>query len=857
MENNYKQTKLNRYPISYNIETVSTPLKPNQLRNKEIILNSFLQETYNQKKSKAKANLLYDKMAEESNSDIIYLNMLKKNKEKININNYNDKFTSKNGIPISSLYQKKYKTKIEIQDNNSHNFQMINKNTRNTSNKSSVIPSSENQITSLINSRNIETKNDVSFFQNFDSNNKIKRHKTVYIKKNLSVERNLNSNKNRNKNISQDDRNIKYYHSNKKTGQKYCTSSTMRKQNKNISNKSNTNNINSNVNIFNFGMQYSNAPHFFIKNSKMFHPYFNDYFPYNNQNINYNVNQYEILKESAILIQSVFRGGLVRVHINNLLIVYKKFEFLHLFLKNKFWKIFKKKLFLNQNKINHESDSKLSISSISGFSALANSNFNKKAHNNNYNLKLFKESKEAFSILNNNNNKNEISEERNLISFEKYNMENNKNQKIIWNKKITNNNNSILSNIIGQKLFSKNIKKINIEKKDSSLNKDKDKYLKIIITKKAHKERLLLQKFFLRFYYNGKLYNIKNMNNTNNNEIKIDIKDLIQKKLKKIIENRHSYHFSVLFKYFSKFKFKGILNYIQAHQYLIINGGRLKNLEEDPFFIYEFSKNKIKTKETKRNIKSILIKIKKLRKIIYNKKQDKIEIVQKYFNKFRIAGIRYYMQIELKKKIMIKNLILKANKENFIPKIENKNDIESKKYKTLNKLILKYNNHYINCCKNIFDRWNLRTKLFSLITKDKEKKKKRRIKKRYNKKLAANINNINNNILNKDHINEINNKNKINNFSCDSNSKINIKSSKNELNYDMGHPDSIIFINNVKITDYFKLTKFISKISGVLTKKFYFFKYIINKTKKEEDPKNNINNDVDFFMDDSSESEDQ
>ena len=38
------------------------------------------------------------------------------------------------------------------------------------------------------------------------------------------------------------------------------------------------------------------------------------------------------------------------------------------------------------------------------------------------------------------------------------------------------------------------------------MNKDKDKYLKIIITKKAHKERLLLQKFFLRFYYNGKLY---------------------------------------------------------------------------------------------------------------------------------------------------------------------------------------------------------------------------------------------------------------------------------------------------------------------------------------------------------------
>ena len=54
MEKNYNLTRLNRYPISYNIETVSTPLKQNILKNKEIILNSFLQETYNQKKQRQK-----------------------------------------------------------------------------------------------------------------------------------------------------------------------------------------------------------------------------------------------------------------------------------------------------------------------------------------------------------------------------------------------------------------------------------------------------------------------------------------------------------------------------------------------------------------------------------------------------------------------------------------------------------------------------------------------------------------------------------------------------------------------------------------------------------------------------------
>ena len=149
-------------------------------------------------------------------------------------------------------------------------------------------------------------------------------------------------------------------------------------------------------------------------------------------------------------------------------------------------------------------------------------------------------------------------------------------------------------------------------------------------------------------------------------------------------------------------------------------------------------------------------------------------------------------------------------------------------------------------------------KNIKLITKDKEKKKKRRIKKRYNKKLAANINNINNNNIIIPNITDINTTNNNNNFSFNSNSKINIKDSKNKLinqKYDVDHPDSIIFMDNMKITDYFKITKFINKTSGVITKKFYFFKYMINKSKKEEDIKNNINNDVDFFMDDSSESE--
>ena len=846
MEKNLKQSKYLSYPIPNSFENISTALKPNNLKNKEIFLNNFLQETYNQKKSKAKTSLLYEKMIDSKKTNMVREKLLKKS-----------------DIPLSSYYKKKHKNKIDIQDSNVQSHQFINPFIRrNNSNKSSEITSNENQLSLLINTRNIETKNEKSFFNNLEDK-KIKRHKTVYIKKYFSVDRNMKTNNYKYKNISKDDKD-KYYHSISKNDQDYYSSSTTRKHDKNISNKNNTNNINSNVNIFNFGMQYSNAPHYFIRNSKMFDPYFNNYFPYTHSKLDYNLRNYnKEVKDQVILIQSVYRGCVIRFHFNNLLKTYKGIEFLDLFFKNKFWNNFKQNLLLY--KIHKEFDSKLSISSISGFSALANYNNNKISNLKNCNQNYLKESKEAFFILSKNNIKNDSCEEKYLASFEKNNMiENNKGKKLIWNKKMANKNNSILSNIINQKLFSKDIKKLKMDKKETPIISEKQKFLKILVTKKIEKSRLSLLKFFLRFYYNGILCNEEKNKTTKINNININVKQLKLEKLKKIIDNRNAYQFEILFKFFSRFKFKGILNYIQTNQYLIINGGRLKNIEEDSFFIYEF--NKCKNKENNntfgldRNLKSYLLNIVKLRIILYDKKHTKNEIIKKYFHKFRMAGIKNYMQLELKKKLMIKLLILKSNVEIFSPKKENKDEIENKKYNKLGKLILKYSSYNLNTCKNIFDRWNLRTKIFSMITKDKEKKKKRRIKKRHNKKLAANINNINN----ENNIQQMTDSNSTiknnNNFLYNSNYKINNKDNKNKINklkYDVGHPDSIIYIDNIKITDYFKITNFINKLNGIITKKFYFFKYIVNKTKKqnEKESKNCINNEVDFFMDDSSESD--
>ena len=62
-------------------------------------------------------------------------------------------------------------------------------------------------------------------------------------------------------------------------------------------------------------------------------------------------------------------------------------------------------------------------------------------------------------------------------------------------------------------------------------------------------------------------------------------------------------------------------------------------------------------------------------------------------------------------------------------------------------------------------------------------------------------------------------------------------------------------MNNLKITNYFTITKFINKLNGIITRKFYFFNIIVNNKKKKKKKKDDINNDVDFFMEDSSESE--
>ena len=933
MEKIFKISSENKYQKNYNIQIISSPIKSG---NNENILNNFLKDRYNPHQLKKRPNIQINQKSNDSKTDSIFGNhYFEKSNKYYNINLKNDsQFYENYFISIASTLSRKNKNKNTFDKNKK--FTILNpfrERSTSPSNKSLVIPKKESQISFLKNSKffniNINSlKSNNNSFITEESDKKIKRNKTLYIRKHFSKDKYLkkkiklehnqtinqsNLNKNQKANIEYDEIAHHYYKSNIKSIPRSNSSFTIR--NKNIQNNKNrnmnTNNINSNVNIYNFEMQYSNTPNNFLKNSKFYNPYLKNYLPntlnneidlnninnlisiINNKSINNNSNNTTIIKlcpdeeednengkmenhlfeQSAIIIQSVFRGCLIRSQINNLLKAFKAIEFLELFFKYKFWKYFKNILMsVRSNYINNDIDSKMSISSISCISALFNSNKNNVLKTFNSKL-LCKEKSESFYIINQINNKY-------LDTFQNINnTEFGKNKTLIWNKKKIHKNN-FNSNIINQKLTSKNM--IDYDKIDLSISNIREKNLKILLIKKINSTKLYLLKNFMKFYFKGILFNMKekNIKNKNKFENKLNNDKIKIEKLKLIIEKKGQKPIKILYNFFYKFYFRCLLRFMENNRYYMIYGGRLKDINSNPLFIYESNKilkknNTIENNNQVRNMKITLEKIRILRKILYKKRTIKKDEIKFYFYKFHLKGIIHYMKKELKKRMIIKILSLEnIKRENGLIKNKKNNNkngdngIEFKRIKMLKRLIYKNNKLYINICKNVFDKWNLRTKIFSIIAIDKEKKKKRRIKKRNNKKLGTNniLNNPNNNnspnkINTNNNINNISNINKkINNNSSCSNSTINLDNKINKIihtNFIIDHKNFVISSNNIKI-DYYKLNKFINKIYGVITKKFYFFSLVFNKNRfnkkidenLEEKDKNN--DDIDFFIDDSS-----
>jgi hypothetical protein len=409
---------------------------------------------------------------------------------------------------------------------------------------------------------------------------------------------------------------------------------------------------------------------------------------------------------------------------------YKGIEYLDYFFRMKFWKYFRNLLiYMKSNIINNDMDSKMSISSISCISALfnTNKNFSAKSFNS---KQLHQEIRESFCIINHNNNNNN---NKYLDTFKNLNINDNKKNKVlIWNKKKIYKSNTS-SNIINQKS-----------------NNNKEKCLKMIIVKNINHSRLFLLKYFMKFYFNGILNKNENENKVDNYSKKdIDIDKLKKEKLKNLFEKKERKPKLILYNFFFKFYFRGILNLMENNSYCLTNGGRLHDIS----FIYSKNSN-IKEKNLKLTLKKIII----LKKIILKPRKLGKEAIRKYFYKFHLYGIISFMKKELNKRIISKKLSI-LEEEKKINKDGNDKEMKNLRIKILKRAIYNKDRIHKSICKNVFDKWDLKTRIFSIIAIDKEKKKKRRIKKRNNKKLGSNNNNNQNNNANINLLN--NNKNNI------------------------------------------------------------------------------------------------
>ena len=137
----------------------------------------------------------------------------------------------------------------------------------------------------------------------------------------------------------------------------------------------------------------------------------------------------------------------------------------------------------------------------------------------------------------------------------------------------------------------------------------------------------------MKFYFNG-FSNIKKDNINNNESYSNNIQDIEQfrkKKLLNILYDKESKSRKIIYKTFTKFYYKGLLNYMENHCYYMINGGRLQDIHSNPFFIYRSSKKKLVNNNKPNNNnnnenenRKLIIKKRTKRGLILEKKKTKV-----------------------------------------------------------------------------------------------------------------------------------------------------------------------------------------------------------------------------------------
>ena len=540
-------------------------------------------------------------------------------------------------------------------------------------------------------------------------------------------------------------------------------------KNKSIHNSPSMPSINSFIDDNNISINASKKYHWIKKNKslKEYNLLFNNLNIRNAQNLNdyssnttfsnYNtkkkINEKDLFEQSAITIQSVFRGYLMKNKLETYLIKYKDYnrglEIIEKTIKSfldksinleeenqKFFNFLKEKNKITN--INCKSCKTFKLLNLPSTPSREKNDFNKKFY---VNLFLHKEIGDRFNIIKENKQK-EIEQ--------KYKEEidniNNKMDKLIEENKSLKDINE------KNKLKESKFKELSME------NKKKENIINIITNDNqnlARRLKIIKDKFNHLEIHNqiNICYNAENNQYNNSKELFIEYRNFY---LLFLIHKKNAYYFDLLRKYFNKYR--NIINSLRENEKdnNILKEQKLKLLVYDKTnkeyiflknnFIKFYYKSLLYYREMQNNEDILRTK---LINIILKKEKINKSIIKSYFKQFYYKGI-------------ISNL-MEEKKKNFSEKKQEKLNKFSKLIISIEQRKDKHNFLIIRDC---FDKWNLFSKILSMKAVTDEKKRKKRQKQRMKKKnekslnkYMANGNNILNigknhsvNIINKDNL---------------------------------------------------------------------------------------------------------
>ena len=542
------------------------------------------------------------------------------------------------------------------------------------------------------------------------------------------------------------------------------------------------------------------------------------------------IKEKDLFEQSAVMIQSIFRGYITKNKFDSLLYNYrehnKAFEILEQLI-NKNYKIDKEKFYkyLKENSKNHNLSNKNSINyksckmfKLFNMPFTPSSQSEAKITKSRYvDLFLHEEIGDRFSIIKQNENK-----EKELEKRHKEEMDNVNN---MMNKLIEENN----------RLKDINQKNKNKEEKFKELsieNKKKDNIINIITNDNQNLARKLkiIKEKNNKLEIRNEINEIINIDNNKANqytllkELFINYRNIY---LLYLINKKNNYLIDILRKFF--YRYKNITISISNNDKLnnslreekikniIINEKNKTNAITYNNMIKLYYSNLLKNKDIQNTVN---IRNAKIYHIFKNKEKSNESFLKSYFNKFYFKGIISQLNEEKEESMKKEEFTKMNNFKKLIISIEN----HKNKYNFLK-------------LKNCFERWTLMAKILAMKAVTDEKKRKKRQKQRTKKKIEKNKS------ANKYLSNSVSNKiikiEKHNIITCNK-EKEKEKDVFNYLEHSLTTDFSGGEINIDNKTD--KILKATEKLNDLFYKATLYYKILENKNNNTNTNKENSNN---------------